>query len=246
VLHGLRHAATSSASLKQKTYFGLHELRNLLGEQAVNGIRKQPLRPSAWRKALIDHRRLLRLRRHPFVLYEPDASAFGCDASKRLIFDTILLNHPGSQLGPDAIESLYRVSGLLLAHVYLSCRHDYALDGAVEYHRGTLRLGSNFEANLQHLGERQRRGEIVTLSVAALRNALLAHARADVRRTERGWILNSGNEPACLAGDTEYVKRLVCCNSEKRIAGRTGYLVVRSSEPVELFESCSAAELELV
>ena len=162
-------------------------LKNLYGTDHATAIRRAPLGVANWVAALRHRRRLQALRASPFVLYGLDGRDFTLSQAGTWVFDTVLLNHPTVQLRPAVIDRLREDSGLLLGHSYLSCEHSHIAGNSVIGSRGRLRVSPMFAANLKHIAERQRRGDVVSVSFAGLRESLMAFSRASLSRTETGW-----------------------------------------------------------
>lgn len=178
-------------------------LKNSYGPHHVSALRRAPLAVGKWADAWRHGRRLQALRAKPFVLYGLDGRDFTLSHAGTWVFDTVLLNHPTVQLQPALIDRLCADSGLLLGHSYLSCEHSYIAGNCVTRSRGSLRVSPSFAQNLEHLAERQRAGDVISMSFARLRAALTAFSRASLARTEAGWSARGAEQSgvAVIAGD---------------------------------------------
>jgi hypothetical protein len=143
------------------------------------------------------------------VLYGLDGRDFASTDAATWIFDTILLNHPAVQLRPAVIDRLCEDSGLLLGHSYLTCEHRYIAGTCLARPKGRLRIAPSFVANLEHIADCQRRGEVISLSFARLRESLTDFSRVSLWRTETGWLARGDGRAgtAVIAGDRSAISR---------------------------------------
>ena len=175
------------SSRREAAWFALHAFRNFVGDGNDISIRRHPWSAAAWQQALKWYQIARRVRRGPFGIYGRDGAVFHQSLESSWVFDTVLLNHLALQLSPDMIDRLIQSGGLLVAHCYMSCEHDYARRNVFKRTNGRVQLDSTFEATLDYISDRQRAAEVSTLSFAQLRQCLSLFTRADLRRTETGW-----------------------------------------------------------
>ena len=213
-------------SLQKRAYALSHGLRAVFGERAAVSIMQQPLRRQRWRDALHSRAFLLRLRRAPVVLYGMDGSAALALAANSLwVFDTILLNHLGLQLRPEALKGLVRNSGLLLGHCYFGAHRSYMWGNCFVGEGTGVTLDPKFEADLERLGDLQQTGELVTLSFAELRESLESFRDSQMIRNEEGWVIRQASRGrAIVAGDREWMMRVSCERADGWSRGAIGYL----------------------
>jgi hypothetical protein len=114
-----------------------------------------------------------------FALHQPDGI---------WVFDTILLNHAALQLCQDNVDQLAADGGILIGHVYLADnawrggQNCFKVDGEGEFLEA-------FRENVAHIGQMQKRGEVITLPLSELRKMLTEHAQSRVIRRADGWNL---------------------------------------------------------
>jgi len=193
----------------QLAFLLFQSLKNTYGVDQAGAIRRAPFAVRNWMAAFYHRRRLRALRARPFVLYGSDGMDFTLTQGATWVFDTILLNHPTVQLRPAVIRRLREDSGLLLAHRYLTSAHQYIAGNCVIRPKGRLRIAPSFAANLEYLAERQRAGDVVSVTFARLRESLTAFSRASLSRTETGWsgLVNGRAGSAVVAGDRNAISR---------------------------------------
>ncbi len=193
----------------QLAFLLLQFLKNTCGAENTYAIRTAPFAVRTWMQAIRHGRGLQALRAKPFVLYGSDGRDFTSAQAATWIFDTVLLNHPTVQLRPALIRRLCDDSGLLLGHCYLACEHRYIAGNCVTRPKGRLRIASAFAANLEYIAERQRAGDVISLSFAGLRQSLLAFSRASLSRTATGWVASGDGAgvTTVIAGDRDAVSR---------------------------------------
>ena len=168
-------------------WFALHEFRNIVGDGNDVAIRRHPWRMAAWRPAMRWYGIAKRVRRAPLGIYGRDGAVFQQSLRSSWVFDTVLLNHLALQLAPAMIDRLIQTGGLLIAHCYMACEHNYARGNVFQRHGDRLAMDPSFELALDYLGDRQRAGDISTMSFAQLRRCLELFVEARLRRTETGW-----------------------------------------------------------
>jgi len=194
-------------SASQLAFLLLQGVKNLCGVNQTGLLRKAPFELRSWTGAARDRARLQELRRRPFAIYGFDGRDFAVSESAAWIFDTVLLNHPTTQLRPALIRQLCEESGVLLGHCYLSCEHPYIAGNCLANGGRRLRISPSFVANLEYIAERQRQGDVATLSFSQLRASLDAFARATLWRQATGWSAdtNGGDAAIVIAGERTLV-----------------------------------------
>ena len=189
---------------KAQLYPAMHALNNLVGVQATNLLRTRRWDRSTPGVLRRFRRELVRLQHHPFVMYSETGGGYALDRSDDWIFDTVLLNHPAVQLTPESIEDLISRSGLLVAHVYLCAQHSYLRGGC--FISGTeATLNPSFIEVIDQLAAAQRRGAVISLSFARLRQTLEAHRATRIERTLEGWrVVRVREAPRLAVGGTAH------------------------------------------
>lgn len=175
----------------QLLYYGNSVLKNLLGQYHLRPIMNTPWRMRAWKSVAAQARGLQYCRGNPMVLYDMSGQCSFMSKERIWVFDTILLNHLAFQLRPANVDLLCRQNGLLLAHCYFG--HQKKDGGTMNcfVSDGTsVTLISEFVENVKYISEKQRQKDLVTLSFAALRDALTNFANASLVRTANGWEIN--------------------------------------------------------
>jgi hypothetical protein len=195
----------------------LHPLRNLVGSEAAPGLRSRPPDGKRWRAAWRSWRALRELRASPLGIYGLDGAGWECGLSGRWVFDTVLLKHPAAQLQPSLVERLCARSGLLLGHVYL-CR----------------RGAADWSGWLQNISERQKTGDLVTVSFAGLRRALESAAQARLARQHWGWTLRAAAEGPLVAAAERAMLERTAAGGGRLYRGLVGYLEVPPGGSVEV------------
>jgi len=180
-------------------------LKNLTGDAQYRRVLRRPTSLSGWVGLATNYRRLCEIRRHPLCLYGLGGDFFLQDPEGTMVFDTILLNHVTLQLCPPNIERLARDNGILIAHTYLAAVHKKGGNNCFRVDRGAQLL-DGFRENVEHISSLQKRGEVVTLPLRDLREALVRHAQTIVIRTAEGWevrgdVLVSSHTPYRIAGE---------------------------------------------
>jgi|CXWL01.1.fsa_nt_gi hypothetical protein len=172
----------------QLLYYGSSIPKNLLGQYHVRPIMNAPWKMRAWKSVAAQARGLQYCRRNPMALYDMSGQCSFMSKERMWVFDTILCNHLAFQLRPPNVDSLCKENGLLLAHCYFGHQKNkygtmncFAGDGA------RVTAISEFVENVQYISEKQSQRELVTLSFAALREALTNFAKASLVRRASGW-----------------------------------------------------------
>jgi hypothetical protein len=191
----------------QLAFLLLQGVKNVYGVKQVGAVLRAPLDLRGWTEAVRERARLHDLRSRPFAIYGFDGRAFPVGQAAAWIFDTVLLNHPTVQLRPALVRRLCEESGLLLGHCYLSCEHPYIVGNCVANGGRGLRISPSFVANLEYIAERQRQGDVVSLSFAQLRASLASFSQAVLSRHATGWSArtNGGDGAVVVAGDRSLV-----------------------------------------
>jgi len=189
-----QHHGWTGATAREALWFALHEFRNLVGDGNDVAIRKRPLHFQSWRRAIEWYGVARQVRAAPFGLYGRDGAVYQQSLSSPWVFDTVLLNHLALQLAPRMIDRLIDGNGLMIAHCYIACEHDYARRNAFRRIAGRLAVDPAFETALDYVDDRQRSGELRTLSFAQLRRCLEFFVRARLRRTQLGWMTELADE----------------------------------------------------
>jgi hypothetical protein len=170
-------------TVSQAGFLLLQVAKNLLSSDALKLLLHG--RPEGLGKAVRTASRLPLVRRRPLGIYGLDGLDFSLTNSDVWVFDTILLNHLSVQLRPEVVDRLCRESGLLLAHVYLSCEHRHHAGRPIpESGKG---FAPALVCSLEYIAERQRAGDLATLTFSALRNRLSTFRRARLVRHADGW-----------------------------------------------------------
>src|SRR5438270_12090436 len=131
----------------------LQGVKNLYGVKQAGQIRKAPLDLRNWTGTARERARLHQLRSRPFGIYGFDGRDFALSESAAWLFDTVLLNHPTTQLRPALVRRLCEESGVLLGHCYLSCEHPYIAGNCLANGSRGLRISPSFAANLEYIAE---------------------------------------------------------------------------------------------
>lgn len=192
-----RHHRWRGARGRETLWFALHEFRNLVGDGNDVAIRRRPLRFESWTKARDWYRVARRVRRAPFGIYGRDGSVVQQSLGVPWVFDTVLLNHLVLQLSPPMIDRLIDENGLMIAHCYMGCEHEYARRNVFRRSAGRLAVHPDFETALDYVSDRQRSADLTTVSFAQLRRCLDLFVRTRLRRTGDGWTteLADGSSP---------------------------------------------------
>jgi hypothetical protein len=219
-----RAATRGARGIKGWMYPFSHLANNLLGSNGALALRARPFHPSSWRSAIASRRSQRAASTAPPILYGLDARGFASTESALWVFDTILLNHPAVQLNPDAIDRLCRSSGLALVHCYLACTLPYIGEGCLIGEH----LNPKFIADMEHVAERQRDGDLCVLPLRDLRRALSAFRRARLDRVESGWQLSTASEATSLTvgGSPKALESLRYEKGTKLVRGRRSCLQV--------------------
>jgi hypothetical protein len=184
----LRLASPARAALRAVRY----SVSNLVGEFDL-------LAPDNRWKGMVHNAGLhWRLREQPAVLYTRAGLNALLDPAAPWVFDTVLLNHLGSQLSPGNLDRLCRESGLMLAHCYIGWQ---SLAGNVFSPEGDLRIEPAFAGALEHAAALRTRHRLCTLSFRDLRRSLTAFANTRFCKTPRGWTVTThGDVAVTIAG----------------------------------------------
>jgi len=175
------------SSSREALWFMLHAFRNIVGDANDIPIRRRPWRIAAWRRGSQWYQIARRVRRAPLGIYGRDGAVFQQALHSPWVFDTVLLNHLALQLAPAMVDRLIYTRGLLVAHCYMTCDFDRARRNVFQRVNGRLTIDPAFETALDHISDRQRSSELITMSFAELRQCLDLFVRTRVRRTETGW-----------------------------------------------------------
>jgi hypothetical protein len=224
-----------SVSARRLLYLATHGLRSYSGEPEYEALMQRPFKLAPWRKILAARPYLRRLHATPLVMYGPDATSFTFHAETAWVFDTLYLNHLGLQLRPPAIDRLIREGGLLVAHCYLCAHTDLLPDNCFAANGLRLSLHPGFVTGVEYLAERQRQGELVTLSFAHLRQSLATFARSSLVRRPEGWLVRTGRaQGRALAGPRDTVRLLDCPAARKCYRRDVGRLLLPEVEEMTL------------
>jgi len=170
----------------QLAYLGTIPIKNLTGPSQYRDFLREPWSVSQWCRMRANYRLLRVLNRRPLCLYGLNGDFFSLDPDGTMIFDTLLLNHVALQLCPSNIERLVRDNGVLIAHTYLAAVHKKGGRNCFRVDRETQFL-EGFRENIQHISALQKRGDLVTLPITDLREALLRHSQMRIVKTADGW-----------------------------------------------------------
>jgi hypothetical protein len=227
---------SSAQTLGGASYLLMHAFSNILGEQGREALRVAPLQKRNWMKALSSHKQIQSLITSPVVIYGQDGSGFSLNIEGVWIFDTILLNHLAIQLEPRLIDRLYEESGLLVAHCYLGATHKYIFGNCFIDSQPGLSLEPSFVRNIEYLAERQRRGDVVSLSFAQLRECLVSFVKTSLVRHEYGWLArtDAGRSQLVIAGECSVIAAAVCEHSDKYFSNHIGYITLPSDQEVNI------------
>ncbi len=175
----------------QLLYYGSSVLKNLFGQYHLRPIMNTPWRMRAWKSVAAQAGGLKYYHGNPMVLYDMSGQCSVMSNERIWLFDTILLNHLAFQLRPPNVDLLCKENGLLLAHCYFGHQKNkygtmncFAKDGAYP------ELIPEFIEDIKYISEKQTQREVVTLSFAALRDALTNFVKASIVRTQNGWEIN--------------------------------------------------------
>ena len=169
-------------------YYGSSVLKNLIGPFHVRPIMDDPWRAITWRSVVSQAQGLRYFHENPMVLYDMSGQCSFMSDQMIWVFDTVLLNHLAFQLRPANVDLLYKQNGLLLAHCYFG--HQKGTYGTINCFANDGEnsvLIHEFIEGVKYISEKQNQREVVTLSFAALRNALSNFANASLVRTQNGW-----------------------------------------------------------
>lgn len=173
------------------TYYGSSVLKNVFGPFHLRPIMNTPWRARVWKSVTAQARGLRYVHENPMVLYNLDGQCSFMSNQRIWIFDTVLLNHLAFQLRPANVDLLYKQNGLLLAHCYFG--HQKGTYGTINcfVNDGEKSvLIPEFGEAVKYISEKQNQREVVTLSFAALRDALTNFVKASLVRTANGWEIN--------------------------------------------------------
>lgn len=172
-------------------YYGSSVLKNVLGPFHLRPIMNEPWKAKGWKSVAAQARGLRCVHENPMVLYNMDGQCSFMSNQRIWVFDTVLLNHLAFQLRPANIDLLCKQNGLLLAHCYFG--HQKGTYGTINcfVNDGDYSmLIPEFIEDVRYISEKQSQRELVTLSFAALRDALNDFANASLVRTVMGWQIN--------------------------------------------------------
>jgi hypothetical protein len=206
------HRWTKTAR-SEAAWFALHEFRNIVGDGNDVAIRQRPWRVAAWRQGFRWYAVARRVRQSPFGLYGRDGAVFQQALHSPWVFDTVLLNHLSLQLAPAVIDRLVQTAGVVIGHCYMTCEHDYARRNVFQRVDGRPVIDPALDAALDYLSDRQRSGDVSTLSFAQLRRCLECFVDARLRRTETGWTTEVSDGP------TPYAPRPRALRSDRGLHG---------------------------
>ncbi len=178
-------------SVPQLFYYGSSVLKNLLGQYHVRSIIQAPLGMKAWRSVAVHARGLKYCHENPMVLYDMSGQCSFMSDRRIWIFDTVLLNHLAFQLRPANIDLLCKQNGLLLGHCYFGYQKStYGTINCFVDEGDSSTVIPEFIDAVRYISEKQRQGELVTLSFVALRDALAKFSHASLVCTANGWEIN--------------------------------------------------------
>ncbi len=196
------------AGLKGWLQMALQPLRNTIGTPQVEKLRAAPRRWRAWAEALGSRRLAGQIQEAPLLIYGLDGSEPTLRPDGEWVFDTVLINHPAVQLRPRLLDRLFRESGLLLGHSYLSCDQARFAGACRRGPSGVTHVSSRFLESMEYLAQRQRLREVVSLSFAELRQCLITCAEARLARIAKdAWRLRTDGPVKALtvAGPCRWV-----------------------------------------
>jgi hypothetical protein len=162
--------------------------KNLLGQYHLRPVMKMPWRIGAWRSVVALTAGLKYVHENQMVLYDRNGQCSLMTDEKIWMFDTILLNHLAFQLRPPNVDLLCKENGLLVAHCYFGHqKKKYGTMNCFVDDDDSVTWIPEFVENVKYIAEKQKRKDLVTLSFAALREALTNFAKASMVRTPNGW-----------------------------------------------------------
>ena len=171
---------------KELAYLGTIPLKNMAGIAQYLRLLRRPWSVAEWKAVARNYRLLREINTDPFYLYDLGGNFALQNPDGTWVFDTILLNHLALQLCPSSIDRLVECGGILIAHVYLGAVHAYG--GRNCFHvRSEAEFLPAFREDMEHIGELQKRADLITLPFRDLRRALVGHARSRVVRCEGRW-----------------------------------------------------------
>lgn len=177
--------------LKQFVYIAVGLLKNIFGGSQYRQLKKI-WKPSVFKKLTHHATKLKGLHQKPFVLYDE----FGQFALNNIngiwVFDTILLNHLALQLSPEAVDSLVKDNGLLLAHCYMGAQHKYGGSNCFNQDVQKPVLLNVFEDNIAYISRLQKNGDVISLSFEELRQCYVDFVETKLVRENGEWI-TTGN-----------------------------------------------------
>jgi hypothetical protein len=229
ILHDLYVGMSSLKKLNiiRCAYLMDHAIKNIIGSYEFLELKQKPFRMNNWAKAYMTKTLLSVLRKGPFAIYGHDGTVFTCTSDSLWIFDTVLCNHLGIQLKPALIDSLTEDSGLLLAHCYFGAQNRHIFDNCFEGQGPDLSISSAFVKNIEYIAERQKAGDLITLSFAQLRASLETFSHSFISRNDYGWQVDvKGGSPLVMGGSRQAVMKLECAGAKKWYRGNIGFIML--------------------
>jgi hypothetical protein len=170
----------------QFAYLGTVPLKNIGGDAQYLRLCRRPWSPSEWKLSAHNFKLLREINADPLYLYDLNGDFVLKDPDATLVFDTVLLNHLALQLCPANVDRLVACGGILIAHVYCGAVPRYGGRNCFDI-RSEARLLDGFQDNIVHISHVQEHGDLVTLPLRDLRQALTNHAASRTLRREDGW-----------------------------------------------------------
>jgi hypothetical protein len=177
--------------------------KNLAGPWQFRPLLRKPFSPEARSLARATMRVLRTMRSQPMMIYSGHGIPLPIASETVAYFDTVLLNHLGIQLRPDAIDWLCRRGGIFLAHTYMTETHAYGGDNC--FRPGTAAaLLPAFVSAVEHISTVQQNGELVTMPVRDVIAMLRDFTASRMTRTHDGWVASRD----CIAASTSALRPL--------------------------------------
>jgi hypothetical protein len=182
-------------------YMGLHHLKQRLGSNAYSALYRHLGSPADRTDFVRSVRVASRVRSTAFYLYDFTGVPMAYSTQRRLLFDTVVLNHAAAQLRPGAVDGLVASSGLCIAHTYFGFVRSYGFENCFDQRSPQPAVLETFRQAIEHISYLQSRKQLVTLPVTELRRALSAFWRARIIKTPDGFIvtMHDISAPLCVA-----------------------------------------------
>lgn len=220
-------------------YLALHGVNNVVGAEA--SVRVRSVKTPRALAGLHGGRRELRAKQaRPILIYRTGGEPAtlptnGIAGRDQWVFDTVLLNHLGWQLRPEAVDELVAEAGLLLGHCYLGATSPYMEAHTLKDGPHGWQVDGRFRSAVEHIAELQKRHLVISTTFEELRETLTRFATTSLIRHEDGWEVHGLGGGPCAAMSHEGGARYrLGCSTARNEARGAATVILDAPSPVRL------------